>query len=279
MKNTFKATAALMLFGTMLGTATLASAEETQQQDAKTTGKLTLDNEGKDLPIDPVDPEVDPGEEIETDPKEPEKPGEPGTPGGESAKGLLAVNFAPNLNFGQQKVSQKEETYNAWLQKTKQGEKKETANFVEVKDMRGSGEGWSLSVAQVGQFQIGTDADKVLKGAKISFKNGEIKSKNDENSKPTMTLGDGNGAAELTAGKAAGEDAENPAATTGPALPLMEAEKGKGMGLNELTFGDTTNDTAADAVTLTIPGNINQYVGAYQTGLEWTLGAAPGNQE
>ena len=61
---------------------------------------------------------------------------------------------------------------------------------------------------------------------------------------------------------------------------LMDAADGKGMGSHTIRFGTMADGSAADAVTLKVPGTAIQYADKeYTTTLDWAINAKPDNNE
>ena len=127
----------ILLTGLLLSSAVLGSLSV----DAATYSSNGVVNfEKDDTPTPPVDP-VDP-----TDPNGPE----PGTPG------PLSIDYASSFDFGTQKISTQTHTYNAALQKYKNGTPADGPNYVQVTDKTGLYTGWDLTVKQESQFKKGT---------------------------------------------------------------------------------------------------------------------------
>lgn len=133
-----------------------------ETEPSATVSKGTSENKinfiaGEDIitpPVDPTDPEkpVDPEKPI--DPTDPENPGT-------GEEGPLSIDYISNLKFGEHQISGKNIAYKALNQNP----------FVQVTDVRGAGDGWSLS-AKMTEF---TNDDKVLKGATLSMKDSVVK--------------------------------------------------------------------------------------------------------
>jgi len=128
-------------------------------------------------------------------------------------------------------------------------------NYVQVTDKRGSQAGWNLSVTQNGQLKT-TDDDELI-GASLSMTDGALISTVDNKYAP-----------ELTATNVLIPDQK---------APLMNAEKGKGMGTWLYKFGTDTNTDAAKAVTLSVPGKSVKLAKEYKTTLTWSLENTPAN--
>lgn len=141
------------------------------------------------------------------------------------------------LNFGKNPISNKTEDY---------------ANInedaaVTVTDLRGTGDGWNLSVTQGAQFAIKDKSTQDLKGAVLTL-NGAMTS--DSENKPTLN--------------------SSVALTPGTSSALMSAESGGyGLGTSKVVYA-TSN--------LEVPNTASKLVGtAYETTLTWNLGATPAN--
>lgn len=106
----------------------------------------------------PVDPK-DPTNPVVPEPIDPLDPTNPGT----GNQGPLSIDYVSNIKFGEQKISGKDMVYSA-LNKDP---------FIQVTDTRGTGAGWHLTAA-ASEFQ-NADKTKTLRGAELSFKNGEVK--------------------------------------------------------------------------------------------------------
>ena len=104
-------------------------------------------------PVDPTNPD-NPDVPNPVDPSDPDNPGTGQT-------GPLSIDYVSNIRFGEHKIAGKDITYKA----------KNANPFVQVTDLRGAGEGWHLS-AKISEFKSG---NKVLRGAKLSFKEGVVK--------------------------------------------------------------------------------------------------------
>lgn len=83
------------------------------------------------------------------DPGEPSVPVDPVNPN----PGALRINHVSDLNFGDVTLTGRKETLHAEKVKTKTGE--ELPAFINVADLRGTGEGWSLKVSQNGELVRG----------------------------------------------------------------------------------------------------------------------------
>ncbi|MGF9853135.1 WxL domain-containing protein [Bacillus paramobilis] len=138
---------------------------------ADTASKATSENhiifKASTKPTDPLDP-IDPD-----NPNPPVDPADPGN-GGTGNEGPLTINYTSNIEFGEQEITSGTQVYNA----------KNENPYVQVSDNRGTGAGWKLS-ATASKF-TSADSSKVLKGAELSFKDGEVKTKGNNVSKKAV---------------------------------------------------------------------------------------------
>lgn len=206
------------------------------------------------LPVDPENP--DPTNPVKPiDPTNPEGP-QPGT------AGPLSLDYASSLHFGMNKISSADEVYLAAAQgfsETIAGEHR--GNYVQVTDNRGSLAGWTLMVAQQGQF-LSETAKKYheLHGAVIKFSD----SAPDSISK-----------AEVEAPKTFDFELD----PSGASSLVMSAAEGAGAGTWVDYFGqaDLVNgEHKNEAITLSVPGATPKEATEYRTVLTWSLTDAPG---
>lgn len=207
------------------------------------------ENTDSTSPIDPTDP---------SKPIDPTDPHQPGT------AGPLSIDFASSLNFGSQKITTSDETYNAApLSYTAQdGSKNYGPNYVQVTDNTGSNKGWSLSVTQ--EKQLTDSKGSELKGAAISFSNGEA----------------------ITA---TGADAKAPSAESaftlvpGAAAKVTTAQADTGQGTWVTRYGKTagtdlstiTSSDSGTSIKLSVPGVSTKSADAYTSTLKWDLSQTP----
>lgn len=135
-------------------TGTYASATVADSATSNNSVDFLAGNEAVD-PVDPKDPD-NPNPPSPIDPTDP-------TNSGTGNTGSLTINYASNIKFGDKKISGKDITYNG-LNATPD---------IQVTDLRGTGAGWSLSAKTTGFAN--TSGKKVLRGAELSFKNGQVK--------------------------------------------------------------------------------------------------------
>ena len=215
-----------------------------------TTGDVTFKEDT--TPVGPVDP---------TNPDKPVDPTNPVTP----TNGPLSIDYASSFNFGEQKISAKDETYYASFdtpKETAEGEAVNKPNWVQVTDKRGTNAGWKLQVQQGAQFsttQNGTS--KELKGAQIKIKNGTVATTTDN---------------KATAPTASTEVTLIPGTSSqaGAAQDVMTAQSNQGMGTWVDAFGSST--TGDKSISLSIPGVSEKVKDAkYTTQLTWLLNDTP----
>lgn len=97
-------------------------------------------------------------------PKDPMDPNNPGT----GQIGPLSIDYVSNLKFGEHKIARGNMSYKA-LNKDP---------YIQVTDLRGVGEGWSLS-AKMSNFV--NEKNQVLKGATLTMTNGKVKAASPDN--------------------------------------------------------------------------------------------------
>lgn len=139
----------------------------------------------------------------------------------------------PSFDFGQQEITAKTKTYDA-----------DTAGVLKVSDLRGTGEGWNVTVTQSAQLKTVN---------------------NDELTNAQLTLEAG------TTFNSSNEDVTATAATltVGHASKVFDAAVGKGNGTSTLTY-------APNQAHLEVPGSTAKKSGeAYTADLVWTLTDSP----
>lgn len=219
-----------------------------------------IPNSDPTKPIDPTNPDpLNPVNPI--DPTDPNGP-EPGT------EGPLSIDYASSLDFGVNKISNKDEVYYARAQQFKNG-KAATPNYVQVSDNRGSNAGWTLKVKQNGQFKATGTLNDTLTGSEVKLIN-PVVSSNSTAVFPT------------------------PAATieldpVGTESLVMSAKSNQGSGTYANRWGsvETVKEMAKDgstvdaevtkAITLSVPGSTPKDAVKYSTTLTWSLSDVPGN--
>ncbi len=258
MKSLKLATVGTLLFSTIVisgvGSVSAAPGPIPANRDTNAQVKFIEDESPTD-PTDPTDP--DPEKPVDpVDPTDPEKPVDPGT------NGPLSLDYASSLDFGEQLISTKNQTYFAKPQYLR-GEdgkpdlKNPVPNYAQVTDKRGGEKGWSLSVKQNGQFKSVKEG-KELVGAEVTFKNGQVASVSNSKIpsvvKTSFSLkNDGTGVAEN----------------------IMSAAAGEGFGTWVYRAGDVSN--MAESIALSVPGSSVKDADTYKTTLTWTLTDTPAN--
>lgn len=215
-------------------------------------------------PTDPVDPN-------DPDPANPIKPWDPFTPNHEAVPGTagpLSLDFASSLNFGNNKITNKDTIYYAEPQFLWNDDKSDfnpssaRPNYVQVTDKRGTNSGWTLTLQQQGQFKNEQTLNKELTGAALSFVNGKATSIIKDVAKPkTFDIID---------------------LIPGETVNVMAAEKDAGAGTWVNYFGEIeTIEVEGEmvqknkAISLFVPGTTAKDAVKYETELLWTLTDAP----
>lgn len=146
-------TIATVILGSIFwgGITTQAAMTSTHTSD----NKISLTS-GEGVVTAPVDPKNPDNPDV-PNPVEPTDPDNSGT----GQEGPLSIDYVSNIKFGEHKIAGKNISYKA----------KNANPFVQVTDLRGAGDGWSLS-AKMTEFKSGS---KILKGATLVIKEGVIK--------------------------------------------------------------------------------------------------------
>nr|WP_281734468.1 WxL domain-containing protein [Streptococcus lutetiensis] len=140
----------------------------------------------------------------------------------------------PSFDFGQQDITAKNKTYKAV-----------TAGTLKVSDLRGTGEGWKVTVTQ--QAQLATTTGAELTGAVLKLNNATTSNSSNE----TVAFHAGN-------------------LTPGTASLVFDAQVNNGNGTSTLAFADGTTDAQ-----LEVPGSTAKKSEAYTAELVWTLTDSP----
>lgn len=215
-------------------------------------------------PSPPVDPEKpDPEKPVQPiDPTDPNGP-EPGT------QGPLSIDYVSSLDFGKNRISNQDQVYYARAQMYQSGQK-ETPNFVQITDNRGTSNGWTLLVKQKDQLKAVDATQKdVLIGAQITLAAPTVTSNTTSQAKPTAT---------------------NPISLIpGIAAVVLSAKVGSGSGLwvtywgsveeveEQKETGDSERVKVTKDIALSVPGVTPKSAVKYQTNLLWTLTDVPQN--
>lgn len=183
-----------------------------------------------------------------------------GTDPNPGTAGPLSIDFASSFGFDKQKITTKDEVYNAKAQMLSDGTLR--PNYLQVTDKRGGAKGWTIQVKQETQLTSATSKNK-LDGALISIANGEAVSAS--TSKVPSVLNATGQKLNLSI-NADGE---------GVSQEIMAAKADEGAGTWVYRFGDdTTKDTS---VTLSVPGSTTKYAEEYAAEVTWTLADIPTN--
>lgn len=217
----------------------------------------------------------------ETDPETPTDPTDPGQElvppiDGSASKGPLRMDFVPNLDFGsfknQSAQIEQPALYNkiSALQEDQTTVEKFVKNYVQVTDIRGTKEGWKLSVAGSDLKNTDQGSTNVLTGSKIVISKLDASSINF------------NG--ELTTGL----DAISPIVAKetveielgGTEQALMTAAEGAGYNSWFMTLGagkvvTGTSASTNENVQLIIPASADKSAADYSADLTWTLTSTP----
>lgn len=214
-------------------------------------------------PTDPLDPE-------NPDPEKPVNPIDPTDPDGPNpgTTGPLSIDYASSLDFGKNRISNKDQVYFARAQ-AYQGDQKDTANFVQISDNRGTNGGWTLTVKQETQLTSTTQTlNNVLTGAQITLNDPTVNS-NAQNvvapdAKDNIALVPGQESVVTTAKAEAG--AGTWATYWGAVEEVEEVDEN----------GDAQKVNVTKAIQLAVPGSTPKDAVKYQTKLVWTLTDVPG---
>lgn len=238
----------------ILGSLSMNSAEAFAETEKERASKGQVSFVEDTDPTNPVDP-IDPGKEEPGKPLNPIDPNEEIPPG---TSGPLSLDFASYFNFGEQKISTKDQSYTAKPQdfESEEGVVEQKPNYVQVTDKRGLQKGWSLNIIQKEQFK-GAVTGEELKGAEITFNNAEIVTTS-ESAKPTTIK-------------------NKIVLVPGEQQNVVSANAEEGFGTWVYRFGNL--ETMADSVRLNIPGSVVKNIDEYNTELTWSLADTPDNSE
>ncbi|MED3687099.1 WxL domain-containing protein [Bacillus thuringiensis] len=213
--NFYKIVPALLVtfVGVGVVSATAVSAEEQAPARSQATVEITPGDTTK--PVDPIDP---------TDP-----------PTGQL--GNLTIDHVSSLNFGSFQLQSGSVTLTANQEIDKNPN-------VQVTDKRGTGDGWTLTVAQTQEFK--SAEGHTLAGAKLTLPAGNLLTNNVNNKDNAPST------------KSVVVNVESNV--------VMVAAKNQGL-------GTWANQFARENTTLEIPSG--NYAGSYESELTWTLSNAP----
>ncbi|TYC49665.1 WxL domain-containing protein [Weissella muntiaci] len=218
-------------------------------------------------PLNPTDP-VDP-----IDPTDPTKPVTPGT------NGPLSLDFASSLDFGVQKITTADETYQAASQQYAHadGSKSFGPDYAQITDNRGTFQGWTLSVAQQGDFK--TTSGAVLNGAQVTLGNDNHVTASvldgSVSNVDTATLNPDGSSVNVMSGAAASAGSTNGTSGT-HLLDFGTAASLKNDQVSWKADNTTVARPSTDSdVTLAVPGTTAKMADTYTTTFLWTLGDTP----
>ena len=262
MKASYKIAGVLLLSLTAIQTAVPTFAAEDQEYSS--TGVVEfVPYDGQTDPLDPNDPDSD-------NPVNPWDPNDPDNEPDEGTNGPLSLDYASSIDFGKNKISNKDEIYYAEPQymwntdHTEMDSSSARPAYVQVSDNRGTNAGWSLSVKQENQLSNDSTLNKELTGAQISFMDSEAVSNMEGVTSPKTFDFD------LTPG--AGSNVMNASKDTGAGTWIDRFGSIQEM---EIEGENIWKDTS---ITLSIPGETPKDAVQYSTTLTWILADTPLNQ-
>jgi len=261
-----KVTIASITFASLLLLVPAVSADTVNTYSSTGSVGYTASNDPT-TPVDPTDP---------TTPVTPEIPGgKVVTPG---TNGPLSIDFASSLDFGVQKITASDATYQASAQGyTKADETKTTGpDYVQITDNRGTFAGWTLSAKQMDDFK--TASGVVLQGAQVAFTGANHVSATTGDgvtNKDSFTLTPGGGAIDVMSGAAATTGTVNGTSGT----HLLDFGDASSLKTDQVSYnadGTTVARPSTDsAVTLSVPGKSAKVAASYTTTIQWTIGNTP----
>ena len=213
-------------------------------------------------PVDPVNPDT----EKPVEPFDPTTP-DTGNKPNEGTTGPLSIDYASSLDFGKNKISNKDEKYYANPQYffLADGSGPDLTNpkpnYVQISDKRGTNAGWALTVKQETQLTATKETlNKVLDGSEIKLSQNKAVSNS----------------------KAVTPTAHEVTLVAGDSSNVMSAAEGQGSGTWLSAFGgiekvevDGESVDKNTAITLTVPGATPQDAVQYKTVLTWTIADLP----
>jgi hypothetical protein len=226
-------------------------------------------------PVDPDNPTPDPVNPVNPDPDDPTPNPEPGT------DGPLSLDYVPDLYFGLNKITTKDETYNAYATPLKKDDgsiDKYVPTYTQVTDKRGAYTGWTLTVAEKDPFTSTSSKATLGDATSITLTNQKVAGIWKDATAPsslggTITLTPNNEAQKVVAAKA-NEGEGTWISSWGQVSTEKRYTPAKDTEGNETD--PTLQDTQVDnSVQLTVPGSVKKMAERYVTNLDWVLTDTP----
>ncbi|WP_019299534.1 WxL domain-containing protein [Lactococcus garvieae] len=181
-------------------------------------------------------------------------------------KGELSLDFASRIDFGRNRISNKDMVYYAEPQHVvlEDGATKDVPHYVQITDNRGSNAGWHLQVKQERQLENPNTRYKVLTGAEIRLTEPHVVS--NQSGDPSLVT------------------PKTPPVVLipGQTSEVMQAPEGSGGGTWQDVFGhlqrikiDQAEVLKNTSITLSLPGKTPKDAVTYKSRLTWTLIDAP----
>ena len=183
------------------------------------------------------------------------------------SSGPLTIAYASQLNFGEQMISSKDQTYSVLAEMHELTDKPGQTpyvSFAQIQDTRVNNKGWSLSVT-ASEFASNTQ-NNVLEGAQITL------------GAPTFIH-----TGSTDEGISVHDGVLN--LIPGASSLLMKSEKRGGTGITSIIWGDQATLSNSvdekvrnDAIQLAVPGSTTKDATTYKATLSWELMATPSNE-
>ncbi|PEH49553.1 WxL domain-containing protein [Enterococcus faecium] len=230
--------ATVVLLSTSILGGLAVHADDATGDAATSTAKITFTG-GNEDPVGPVDPDNPDTPVNPNTPVDPDDPDNHGT----GDNGPLSIDYVSNITFGTKEISSSNQVYNA----------QNAEPHVQITDKRGVEGGWTLTAA-ASKFTASDDSE--LKGAVLSFKNGEARTTSDNTSAAPST-------SDLTFDNTQAKNVMTAASLSGQGtwLDVFAGEKGNN-----------------ENVQLAVPSGSAQ-AKEYTATITWTLTAGPTEQD
>lgn len=207
--------------------------------EGQPSSKATIEFNAPTEKVTPIDPgTLKPIEDSE----EPEDPNYPEVTG---QNGPLSLDFVSNLDFGEQKISNKDEVYQSTTE----------APYIQVTDLRGTGAGWNVQ-AEISPFTDENDIES-LQGFSVQLNNGDTATSSKAGSSPEV-----NEEIKLEVDKPAEVVKANPKENE----KSVNTAQGLGTWLTRWLSDNETNEK----VTLKVPAGTAS-TGEHKATITWTL--------